>query len=836
MAGSTVAQGSVVLSVKFDDITGSITSALQKAMGGATTTAGSGGSSAGSSFSSGFAAKAGGVAGLVSSAVSTATSVVTSSIGDAISRVDTLNNYPKVMQNLGYSADDASASIEKIQKSLKGLPSSTDSVASMVQQLAPMCSSLDEATNLGLAMNDMFLASGASTADVSRAMQQYTQILTKGKPDLQDWKTLQEVMPGQLNQVAQALLGAGASSTDLYNALKDGTLTMDDFNNAVMQLDQTGGDGFASFSQQAKDSTQGIGTAITNVGTAVSRGVGYIIEAIGAENISGAINTFSAAIESGFQAAAGFVSAYLVPAFSTIKDTVSNVFSSVSAFISEHSGAIGTALSAIGGSIAPLVVKFSVLPSLVSKFAAVKTALDPLFSTLSLLGTYLGESVSKLGLLKGAWSFFTTGLNPVTLIVAAVAALAAGLVYFFTQTETGQAALSSILSILSEGFSAAMTTLSPMLQTLGETLSTTLAATLPSIGQTLMEIATVISGVIIAVLPTVISILTQIGSVLLQVAQAILPVVIAAVGAIATFISTNMTTISAVIMGAMNIILTIVNATWPVVQAVIEAALNVIQAVISTVMAAINGDWEGVWNGIQSILSAVWDGMCSIVSSVINAISSIISGILSTIQSIWESAWNACGSLLSSAWDGMSSAVSSGINAVLSFVSSIPSGIMSALGNVGSLLYEAGSSIISGLLNGLTSAISGVYDFVSGIAGTIASLKGPLPYDRKVLIPNGEALMESLGTGLDNGFGDVEDMVSDMAGTISSDMSIAGVADYRATGTYSMSQKTDTALNRVIALLESLDSKNGDIYLDGSRVSTALAASSLRTLAGRGYA
>ena len=65
--------------------------------------------------------------------VSKAVGAVTSQVGSAIHRFDTLNNYPKVMQNLGYSAEDASASIQKIQKGLKGLPSSTDQIAAAVQ-------------------------------------------------------------------------------------------------------------------------------------------------------------------------------------------------------------------------------------------------------------------------------------------------------------------------------------------------------------------------------------------------------------------------------------------------------------------------------------------------------------------------------------------------------------------------------------------------------------------------------------------------------------------------------------------------------------------------------
>lgn len=723
---------------------------------------GSNGSACGTSFSSGFnkgmgglstsqakfntfgtkmSAIAGAVAGTAQTLVSGAMSTISNSISGAVSRVDTLNNFPKVMANLGYSSDSAAASISKISESLKGLPSSTNQVAAMVQQLAPLCSGLDEATNLGLALNNMFLASGASTADVSRAMQQYTQILSKGKPDMQDWRTLQEVMPGQLNQVAQALLGTSASSTDLYNSLKDGTLSMDDFNNAVMQLNDQGLDGFASFSQQAKDATQGIATAWTNVQTAFERGIGYIIGAIGAENISGAINSFSSGVESAFKTISGAVEA--------MKPYVSDLVG----FIQSNSGTILGVLSVIGGAIAGISIAGKV---------------QGIISTISLMGSSLVGLVSKLGLVKGAFSFFGIAASPVTLVVAAIAALAAGMAYFFTQTEEGQEALSQIVSILQDGFGAACETLGPLLQSLGETLSGALAEAMPTIGSALMQVAQVISGVIIAVLPTVISIVTQVAAVLLQVAQAVLPIIIAAITTIASVVQAAIPVVQAIFTAAMEAIKAVVDAVWPVIQAVISAAMGVIQAVISTISAAISGDWGGVWSGIQSILSTAWDGMCGIVSAIIGVIQGFISGGLSTIQGIWSGAWGAVQGVLNSAWSAISSGVSSGISSAVGLVSSLPGRVLGAIGNVGSTLYNAGSSIIQGFINGMKSAIQGAYDFASNIAGTIASLKGPIPYDRKVLIPNGKALMQSLETGLREGFPSVADYVSGMAGELSS--------------------------------------------------------------------
>lgn len=251
------------------------------------------GQNIGSGLSAGFAAKAGAVAGIASQVFGKVASVVTGSLNSAISRADQMNNFPKVMKNLGYSADDAAASVKKISSALDGLPTTSSAMTGMVQQLAPLTSNLDEATNISLAFNNAMLAGGASTMEQQNALTQYTQMLSAGKVDMQAWRSIQAAMPGQLNQVAEAMLGAGKNGNDLYEAMKNGSVSFDDFNKKIMELNKNGFGQYASFAQQAKDATQGIGTAMENVQNRVAKAVQKVIDAVGVENIAGAINGFS---------------------------------------------------------------------------------------------------------------------------------------------------------------------------------------------------------------------------------------------------------------------------------------------------------------------------------------------------------------------------------------------------------------------------------------------------------------------------------------------------------------------------------------------------------------
>lgn len=282
--------------------------AIEKAFGDASKTTGSKtGQSIGQGLSVGFAAKVGAVAGIASNVFGKVASVVTSSLGSAIDRADQMNNFPKVMKNLGYSSEDAAASIRKITNALDGLPTTSSAMTGMVQQLAPLTSNLDEATDIALAFNNAMLAGGASTMEQENALTQYTQMLSAGKVDMQAWRSIQAAMPGQLNQVAEAMMGAGHNANDLYEAMKSGKFSFDDFNKAVMDLNQNGFGKYASFAQQAKDATQGIGTAMENVKNRVAKAVQKVIDAVGVENIAGAINRFSSQFGKVGDAAAGMV-------------------------------------------------------------------------------------------------------------------------------------------------------------------------------------------------------------------------------------------------------------------------------------------------------------------------------------------------------------------------------------------------------------------------------------------------------------------------------------------------------------------------------------------------
>ena len=209
--------------------------------------------------------------------ISATFNVLNNSIDGAISRLDTLNNYPKVMSNLGIASEDAKKSIQKMSDKLSGLPTTLDQGALAVQRFTSKNNDVNKSTDYFLALNNALLAGGASADIQSTALEQLSQSYAKGKPDMVEWRSIQTAMPAQLNQVAQSF---GITSDQLGEALRNGKISMDDFMDKIVELNENGTGEFQSFEEQARNSTGGIATSIPVAKTQVLKGVADIISKI----------------------------------------------------------------------------------------------------------------------------------------------------------------------------------------------------------------------------------------------------------------------------------------------------------------------------------------------------------------------------------------------------------------------------------------------------------------------------------------------------------------------------------------------------------------------------
>ena len=211
------------------------------------------------------------------SAVRGAISAVSSSIDDAVSRYDQLNNFPKVMSNLGISAKDSSAALKELDEGISGLPTTLNSATQGVTRFVSVNGDIKKSTRYYLAMNNAIAAGGAAADIQASAVEQLAQSYSKGKMDMMEWRSLQTAMPAQLNMVAKAM---GKTTDALGEGLRNGTISMDEFMDTMVRLNDEGIDGMASFADQAQVACGGIATAFTNLKTGVTKGVTTCIAAI----------------------------------------------------------------------------------------------------------------------------------------------------------------------------------------------------------------------------------------------------------------------------------------------------------------------------------------------------------------------------------------------------------------------------------------------------------------------------------------------------------------------------------------------------------------------------
>ena len=399
-----IGSASLLIVPRFDNLSASIDKTLGSAAQPATNRGKSIGESTGKGFSTGLATS-GAAIGAFSALAGRAFDSIASHIGSAISRFDTLNQYPKTMELLGYSAEEAETSIQKMSDRLSTLPTRLDAMTSTVQGIVAITRDLEQATDAGLALNDMLVASGSNQQLVTAAMEQFRQMLAKGKPEMEDWRALTSAAPGQMAQLAQAMLGPTANANDLYYALggggQDPTITMDELLDAMIRLDNEGGESITSFREQAETAAGGVQTAMANMSNAVTKGLAGTLDAIGKENIAGVFNDIKGAINDAF----GIVNPVIEQAVPVVKG-------------------LYDALKPLVPMIAGAAAGFMAWKGVSGILSSVSGVAGGFITTLTGVGEAIALTAGGAGTLTESLAAVGIGINPVTAAVGALAAIA----------------------------------------------------------------------------------------------------------------------------------------------------------------------------------------------------------------------------------------------------------------------------------------------------------------------------------------------------------------------------------------------------------------------------
>lgn len=493
---------------------------------------------------------------------------------------------------------------------------------------------------------------------------------------------------------------------------------------------------------------------------------------------------------------------------------------------------------------------------------------------------------------SGAFGIFNAVLsaNPIGIIVTAIAALTAGLVWFFTQTETGRqiwAAFVDWIKVawqgIAEFFSGLWSGISEGANNLWTGVSEAWSTAVENI-KNLWNGITVFFDALWLTVQTAASIAwTQFTTTIMSIVQPFIDGFLNLWNGVSNGISQIFEGLKMIFQGA-----------WEFIKSIFLGAILVILDLVTGNFTQLGADLALIWEGIKNGVSLVWEGIKAIFMGLVDAIvgfgKAAFENFSAALSAIWEfiklaasaawewvkstvtnlitglvqgaqNTWNGFMNFLSGLWESIKSTAVNGWNALKSGVISIINGLIQGAQNawnelkqgvtnvVNSVtnifkglaninLWDAGRAILDGFLGGLKSAWGSVTDFVGGIAGWIRDHKGPIEYDRKLLIPAGNAIMQSLDKGLQDRFKDVKKNVGGMADEISD---VFSGDDFDLNSSSSMTKNLEAQLampsaqfeaheNKTVSeiailrasmekILTAILEKSSDVYLDNDIVS-----------------
>lgn len=446
------------------------------------------------------------------------------------------------------------------------------------------------------------------------------------------------------------------------------------------------------------------------------------------------------------------IGGWIMPVISAIGTFISGIMEG-SAIAGTFSSAWGTIVAVLSGPVGWII---GIVVALVAVFVLLWNKCE------GFRNFFIGLWNGIVSVVSNAWNSFLEGARP---IVEALMNVWNALTEFFSVLWNG------IVSVATTVWNGIVEVVTPIIEAI-KTAWNSLVEFFTNLWNSITEVATTAWSTLQPIVETVWTSIQQFITSAIQVIQNV--------------ITTGMQIVQEVWNAVWTVFTTIVQTVWTVISTVISTVLNVIAGIINTVTSIIKGDWSGAWENIKGVAQTVWDGIKSVISTVINAIKDVISTVLGAIKNVVTTIWNGIKDFISNAINAIKDTVINVGNALkdgfMNAMNALKDGVMGAIDSVKGFfdqlwnidLGAAGQAIMEGFLGGLKSMWGAVTDFVGGIASWIAEHKGPISYDRRLLIPAGQAIMVGFNTALMSGFEDVKGNVSGMADGIRSMFDDAG--------------------------------------------------------------
>ncbi len=702
--------------------------AIESAFGSASETAGNtAGIKAGNGFAGGFGAKLGVITGIAQSVAGKAIEAFMGLSGEITSASDSAQKFASTLNFAGVSERQ----IKRLTASTQDYADKTvydlNDIRNTTAQLA--ANGVPNYDRLAEAAGNLNAVAGGSADTFKSVAMVLTQTAGQGKLTTENWNQLSDAIPGASGKIQQALKEAGAYTGNFRDAMADGQITAQEFNDAIMSL------GFTDAAVEAATSASTIEGATGNLEAAfvklgasvldtakpaITGGMSWIADGVtnavpvvqaGIEGLIGWFQRLYSKLEEN-----GAITAFK-SAWDTIRDAIMGVVNIVidwAHMIPPDGLANGIKLVADtlnwfvrhGKELAPIIIGIGTAFAAVKGYQALNSGLQALTGTMNtvttaakgvsngiMLMTDLGGPVAMLKQMAGglslvktaqtAWSTATKmatavqgafnaviAANPIGAIAVAVAAVVAALAWFFTQTEAGRKAWAAFTSWLSETWAALVEGAKAIWNGLGEFLANLWSAISGGITSAWTSITSFLSGVWNGISTTATTIFNGIRD----------------------FIVNVFTVIGALIVAPLQAI-----------QNGINTVFGWILSFITQQMNSTNTVWSTVWTAIYKVVSTIFGLISSCISTVVNAIRTVIVVFLSFLKGDWQGAWDAIKSFFTTTWDG-----------IVAFLTPIINGIKTTIGNV----LNAIQSVWASIWNAISGVVSTIWNAISGVVST----------------------------------------------------------------------------------------------------------------------
>ncbi|MBF4574672.1 tape measure protein [Frondihabitans sp. VKM Ac-2883] len=291
--------------------------------------------------------------------------------------------------------------------------------------------------------------------------------------------------------------------------------------------------------------------------------------------------------------------------------------------------------------------------------------------------------------------------NPIGIIIVAIAALVAGLIYFFTQTKAGQAAWAAFTMFLGTAWEVI------------KALFTAGIAVVSALWTGLWTFVTAYASAYLAIVTTVVR---------------------GALGLVRAIFTAGVMAVRGVWQAGLNFVVAIARAVFAGVVAVVSGNIGIVKTVIGAGLAIIKAIFTGNFGAIPGIVSGAVGRVVSIVGGMVSGVRTALSGVVTAVSNLKSGvlgALSGAGSWLVEIGRNIIQGLINGVTgiagnlgaAVSRVVNSIPAVVKKLLGihSPSRVMMALGQFVTQGFAKGITGSSKQITSAMQSLSNKVAN-------------------------------------------------------------------------------------------------------------------